>query len=74
MKKQHNKITNMPITVYVHDNNVEKALGLFKRKIKEAKLLYTIYENSYYTKPSDKKRAKRNKAKLKYKYINRHSY
>ncbi|MBT4207929.1 30S ribosomal protein S21 [Candidatus Woesearchaeota archaeon] len=44
------------IEVKVKNNNVEKALRIFKRKIKDSRILYDLSERSYYTKPSLKKR------------------
>jgi small subunit ribosomal protein S21 len=44
------------IEVKVKHNNIEKALRIFKRKIKESRILYDLSERSYYTKPSLKKR------------------
>ena len=44
------------IEVKVKHNNVEKALRIFKRKVKDSRILYDLSERSYYTKPSMKKR------------------
>jgi len=44
------------LEVKVKHNNIEKALRIFKRKIKESRILYDLSERSYYTKPSAKKR------------------
>jgi small subunit ribosomal protein S21 len=44
------------IEVKVKHNNIEKALRIFKRKIKDSRILYDLSERSYYTKPSLKKR------------------
>ena len=54
------------IFVKVHNNNVEKALSKFKKKVKESKLMLTLKEKSFYTKPSAKRRAKRAMAKARY--------
>ena len=44
------------IEVKVKHNNIEKALRIFKRKVKDSRILYDLSERSYYTKPSAKKR------------------
>jgi|TARA_B100000959_G_scaffold197484_1_gene206560 small subunit ribosomal protein S21 len=44
------------IEVKVKHNNIEKALRIFKRKVKDSRILYDLSERSYYTKPSMKKR------------------
>ena len=44
------------IEVKVKHNNIEKALRIFKRKVKDSGILYDLSERSYYTKPSMKKR------------------
>jgi small subunit ribosomal protein S21 len=51
------------IEVKVKHNNIEKALRIFKRKIKESRILYDLSERSYYTKPSLKKRKQKLRAK-----------
>ena len=55
----------MSIYVKVHKNNVEKALSKFKKKIKESKLMLELREREFYTKPSDIRKEKRAKAKLR---------
>jgi len=44
------------IEVKVKHNNIEKALRIFKRKVKDSRILYDLSERSYYIKPSAKKR------------------
>ena len=44
------------LEVKVKHNNIEKALRIFKRKVKDSGILYDLSERSYYTKPSMKKR------------------
>ena len=51
------------IEVKVKHNNIEKALRIFKRKIKESRILYDLSERAYYTKPSLKKRKMKLRAK-----------
>ena len=42
--------------------SIEKALSLFKRKVKDSKILYELREREYYTKPSQLKKEKKAKA------------
>lgn len=56
------------IKVVVRDNKVELALKQFKRKVKDSGLLLELREREFYKKPSDIKRVKKTKAKLRIKY------
>lgn len=56
------------LKVEVRDNNIDKALKKFKRKIKNSNLMLEIFENQAYKKPSVKKREKRLKAFARNKY------
>ena len=58
----------MAIKVVVKNNNYEKALSIFKRKVKDSNLMFELREREYYKKPSAIKREQRNKAKLRAKY------
>ena len=58
----------MAIKVVVKNNNYEKALSIFKRKVKDSGLLLELREREFYKKPSDIKRVKKSKAKLRIKY------
>lgn len=58
----------MAIKVVVKDNKVEFALKKFKRKVKDSGLLLELREREFYKKPSDVKRKKNTKAKLRIKY------
>ncbi len=51
--------------VKVHKNNIEKALRVFKKQVKESKLLVELRDREFYTKPSVLKREKRAKARLR---------
>jgi small subunit ribosomal protein S21 len=51
--------------VKVHKNNIEKALRIFKKQVKESKLLVELRDREFYTKPSVSKREKRAKARLR---------
>ena len=56
------------IEVIVKHNNIDKALRILKRKIKEDRLFVTLREREFYRKPSDIKREKKAKARLRNKY------
>ena len=45
-----------PIGVRVIDKNIEKALRVFKKKVKESRKIQEVKENKYFIKPSAKKR------------------
>ena len=55
------------LQVKVKHNNIERALRDFKRKVKDSKLMLELSENSYYTKPSVKKRRQKLRSKLRMK-------
>ena len=55
------------IYIKVYNNNVEKALSKLKKEVKETKLLVELRQREFYQKPSDKKREKRAKARLRMK-------
>ena len=48
-------------------SQIEKALKIFKQRVKESGLLLELKEKSYYTKPSMKRKTQKNLAKLRYK-------
>jgi small subunit ribosomal protein S21 len=58
----------MGIGVEIRDNNIDKALKRFKKKIKNSNLMLAIFENEAYVKPSVKKRQKKLKALARNKY------
>ena len=73
MRKRRNfrkkpKDNSIRLSVTVFNNNVEGALKVLKRKIKDSNLFIDLREREYYTKPSEKKRHKRNLAKLRNHY------
>ena len=53
------------IYVKAYNNNIEKALSKFKKKVKESKLLVELREREFYTKKSLKRKEKIAKAKLR---------
>ena len=73
MKKRKNfrkrpKDDTVGLQVKVYNNNVEGALKVFKRKVKDSNLMLDLKKKAYYEKPSKKRREKRNLAKLRNKY------
>ncbi len=50
------------IKVNIKNGNIEKALKIFKKKIKDSHLMLEIRDRQEYTKPSLKKRQLKNKA------------
>jgi len=65
-KKPKDNAQGLSVTVY--NNNVEGALKILKRKVKDSNLFIDLREKEYYTKPSEKKRHRHNLAKLRNKY------
>tara|TARA_Y100000034_G_C6842177_1_gene381154 strand:+ start:1069 stop:1254 length:186 start_codon:yes stop_codon:yes gene_type:complete len=53
------------IYVKVHKGQIDKALSILKRKVKESKLMLELREREFYTKPSDLKKEKKAKARLR---------
>ena len=73
MKKRKNfrkkpKDTAQGLSVTVFNNNVEGALKVFKRKVKDSNLMLELRKKAYYEKPSKLRREKKNLAKLRNKY------
>ena len=56
------------MAVKVFNNNVEGALKILKRKVKDSGLMLELKKKEYYEKPSRKRREKKNLAKLRNKY------
>ena len=59
------------LRVDVRNNNVESALKIFKRKVKDSGLTLELRQRTYYEKPSKAQREKKNLQKLRYKYKNK---
>tara|TARA_Y100000004_G_scaffold138523_1_gene157129 strand:+ start:471 stop:698 length:228 start_codon:yes stop_codon:yes gene_type:complete len=55
----------MSIKVVVKNNNYEKAISIFKRKVKESGILYELRERETYKKPSILKKEMKNRAKAR---------
>lgn len=45
--------------------SIEKAISIFKKKVKDSKILYELREREYYMKPSLVKKEKKAKAKAR---------
>ena len=56
------------LSVKVWNNNVEGALKVFKRKVKDSNIMQELKKKAYYEKPSKKRREKKNMAILRNKY------
>ena len=65
-KKRPKRKEMQGLCVEVWNNNIESALKIFKKKVKESKLLYDLKEKQYYKKPSEKRREKRAIARARY--------
>ena len=59
------------LRIEVKNNNVEWALKKFKRIVKDSGMMLELKKKTYYKKPSETKREKRNLAKLRNKYNNK---
>ena len=58
------------LAVTVYNNNIETALKIFKRKVKNSNLMLELKKKAYYEKPSKIRREKKNLAKLRNNYKN----
>ena len=67
-KKRVNKNIISGTKVEVRKNNIELAIKKFKNKVKDANIMLELRERQHYKKKSDKKREKRNLAKLRQQY------
>jgi small subunit ribosomal protein S21 len=67
-KKKYPKEELPGIQVNVYNNNVEGALKIFKKKVKESGIMLDLKKKQYYEKPSRLRREKKNLAKLRNKY------
>ena len=65
-KKPKDNAVGLSVTVY--NNNVEGALKVLKRKVKDSNLFQDLRKKEFYTKPSEIKRHKKNLSKLRNKY------
>ena len=67
-KKKYPKEELQGLQVRVFNNNVEGALKVLKKKVKNSGLMLELKKKQYYEKPSKNKREKRNLAKSRAKY------
>ena len=65
-KKHGNRLEGLQVKVF--NNNVEGALKKFKRIVKDTEMMLELKKRSFYKKPSEIKREKRNLAKLRQQY------
>ena len=65
-KPKVNRMEGLQVDVY--NNNVDKALRILKKKVKESNLFLDLKKKQYYEKPSKKRREIINMAKLRNKY------
>ena len=65
-KKPKDNAVGLSVTVF--NNNVEGALKVLKKKIKNSNLFQDLKRKEYYEKPSKLKREKKNLAILRNKY------
>ena len=70
-KNKKKKFEDPPgLAVNVYNNNVEGALKVLKKKVKQSNLMLELKKKAYYEKPSKIRRQKRNLAKLRNQYKN----
>ena len=65
-KPKGNRLEGLQVDVY--NNNVDQALRILKKKVKDANLFLDLKKKAYYEKPSKKRRERINLAKLRNKY------
>ena len=70
MGRHKKKRERKGLRIDVRNNNVEWALKKMKRMVKESGMILELKKRSYYKKPSEEKREKKNMQKLRYKYKN----
>ena len=62
-KPKVNRMEGLQVDVY--NNNVDKALRILKKKVKDANLFLDLKKKQYYEKPSKKKKRKKEFSKIK---------
>ena len=65
-KKPKDNAQGLSVTVF--NNNVDGALRVLKKKVKDSNLFIDLRKKEYYEKPSKVRREKRNLAKLRNQY------
>ena len=64
------KYKNTRLYVEVKDNNIEKALAQFKKRVKNSGLLMELHKKEFYERPSIKRRRRKKMGKLRNKRFN----
>ena len=67
-RKKKFKDDAVGLSVTVFNNNIDGALRVLKKKVKNSNLMLELKKKAYYTKPSKIRREKKNLAKLRSKY------
>ena len=67
-RKKRPKDNAVGLSVTVFNNNVDGALRILKKKVKNANLFQDLKKKEYYEKPSKIKREKKNLARLRNQY------
>ena len=67
-KKKYPKEKLEGLQVKVYNNNIEGALKVFKRKVKDSNLFLELKKREFYVKPSKIKREQKNLAILRQRY------
>ena len=65
-RKPRERLSGLAVKVY--NNNVEGALKILKRKVKNSGMMLELKRKTYFEKPSKVRREKRNLAKLRQRY------
>ena len=68
MRRHKKKRERKGLRVDVRNNNVEGALKIFKRMVKDSDQILELKKRSYYKKKSAEKREKKNLQALRHKY------
>ena len=64
------KYKNTRLYVEVKDNNIDKALAQFKKRVKNSGLLVELHKKEFYERPSIKRRRRKKMGKLRNKRFN----
>ena len=68
MGRHKKKREQKGLRIDVRNNNVEWALKKMKRMVKDSGMMLELKRRTYYKKPSEEKREKKNMQKLRYGY------
>ena len=72
-RKRKPKDNSIGLQVKVFNNNVDGALKVLKRKVKNDNLMFELKKRTFYRKPSEIKREKKNLAILRSQYQDKKS-